>query len=152
MKIRIRPIERKEASELFPVPNITGVGGFEPFEPVLAIEFIDGDYNIDLQVKYLSRHDVPKDYAEYKDRPELFDESLDQINIVGKTQLELDEDAQEIVNQELRDSAQDVVTARLAETMDKLLGYIETRDTLTVPQQEFVDDFRDDYAAWKILS
>jgi len=46
------------------------------------------------------------------------------------------------------DTAQDKVTARLADAMDKLLGFIATAHTLTAPQQAFVDDFRNDYAAW----
>ena len=49
------------------------------------------------------------------------------------------------------DNAQDKVTKRLASTMDALLGFIASVHTLTESQQVFVDDFRNDYAAWKAL-
>jgi len=53
--------------------------------------------------------------------------------------------------QQTIDLAQQKVINRLAETMDKLLGFISSVHTLTKPQQVFVDDFRNDYAAWKAL-
>ncbi len=52
----------------------------------------------------------------------------------------------EIEAQQVINKAQQKVIDRLAETMDKLLGYIASANPLTAPQQLFVNDFRNDYA------
>ena len=74
-----------------------------------------------------------------------FDE-WDGVKWVANTKIKEIEEKQQAI-----DLAQQKVINRLAETMDKLLGFISSVHTLTESQQVFVDDFRNDYAAWQAL-
>ena len=67
--------------------------------------------------------------------------------VINEEQLVTNED-QQVINEEQQAiiEAQQKVIDRLTETMDKLLGYIASANPLTAPQQQFVDDFRNDYA------
>lgn len=58
------------------------------------------------------------------------------------------EQAAESAKQEAVDSTQNAVDARLAATVNSLLSFIESKYTLTVGEQKFVNDFHTDYEAW----
>ena len=85
-KYRIRPILRNEVSDLFPPIQISGKVLFQKPDFVTAIRYEESTdtYFVDLLVKYLRLVDVPQDYAEYKDRDELFDTNLPTLIITGE--------------------------------------------------------------------
>ena len=82
-KYRIKPLIRSEKQEPFAPIEVQGIAEFEKPEYIHDIKIEGEDTLIDIYVKYKSRFDVPNDYAEYKERPELFDEKIDTDLIVG---------------------------------------------------------------------
>lgn len=145
MKIKIRPIIRKE-DRLDKLVDAYMEDGEAYVTIIRAFPTVREAQTYDHRTRPIDPEDEESGLTEYFDEETTITEDDVDAFIAGKTAQTVAGEAQEAIDQ-----AQQKVINRLAETMDKLLGFIAKAHTLTVTQKKFVDDFRNDYAAWKAL-
>ena len=142
MQIKIKPIIRKEEQVDKLVDAYMKDG--EAFVTIIrAFPNLREAQTYDHRTRPINPEDEESEMTEYFDEETTITEDDVDAFIAEKTAQTVASEAQEAIDQ-----AQQKVIDRLAETMDKLLGFIAKAHTLTVTQKKFVDAFRDDYAAW----
>ena len=142
MYVKVNPIIRKE-EQIDKLVDAYMKDG-EAFVTIIrAFPNLREAQTYDNRTRPLDPEDEDSEMTEFFDEETTVTEDEVVAFIVEKAERTAVAESQEAVNE-----AQQKVIDRLAETMDKLLGFIAKAHTLTVTQKKFVDAFRDDYAAW----